>query len=442
MSDKITVTSRNSYWSRVKNSFWKIWLGIFLVILSIIFLFKNEQSFVETKAALNEWAEIVQETISTEINPQLDNAEVHLYGETSSPAESLQDSTFGIITNDLKLNRNVSMYQWTEEESEKCTDNIWWSETCETTYSYTKIWADYPIHSDDFYQTQWHENPTNWKYESQEREKSPILVWVYTLSSTFTNKLQNYKTLDLSTQNIIVPEEYKTSDNSSNSAQENTIEDNNNSYLYGDDTQAQENTQKNETNYQKFHIYNDHIYIGRNESEPELWDLKITFSSVKTGTVSIIWQQVWDTLTSYATSNWKSIALLQEWQVSAESMFASAQSANKFKTKLFRILLLVLMFIWFSMIFEFITTLAKVLPFLSRIVWAWTGIVAFSLTLIFGFLTIWISRLAVRPIVWVSCLAIVVVWIILLIKTKKNKKAKSWNDSNPKNDKDLEIIEA
>lgn len=438
MSDKVTVTSRNSYGSRVKNSFSRIGLWLILVVWSIIWIFLNEKNFLQTKVALNEWAEIVKETTSTEINPELDQAEVYLYWETNSSAEVLKDPVFWVIVDDLKLSRNVSMYQWTEDVDEDCTDNLWWSETCETTYSYSKAWEDYAVDSNNFYESAWHENPSNWKYESENREKSPIMLWVYTLDDVFVSSLLNYQTINLSEQEIIIPEEYKTIANTETS--ENTVENNNDSYLYGD-WENEEN--KTTENWTKFHISNDHIYIWNDESNPQIWDLKITFSSVKTWTISVIWQQNWNTLTSYTASNGKTISLLENWQVSAENMFIHAQKANKMMTWFLRWFLLVLMFAWFSMIFEFITTLTKVLPFLSRIVGVWTKTLAFALTLVFGFLAIWISRLAVRPVVWICCLVIVIAWIVMLIKAKKNKKVENWNTwSTKKEDKDVEIIEA
>lgn len=438
MADKVTVTSRNSYGSRVKNSFAKIWLWFIFVIGSIIWIFLNEKNFLQTKVALNEWAEIVKETVSTEINPELDQAEVHLYWETSSDAAALQDSVFWVIVDDLKLARSVSMYQWTEESEEDCTDNLWWSEDCTTTYSYEKAWEDYAVNSSNFYESEWHENPTTWKYESQEREKSPIMLWAYTLGDVFVSSLLNYKTINLSEQEIIVPEEYKVRESTDTETSENSVEDNNNSYLYGD---TEEETEV-KNNWSKFHIHDNYIYIWDDEWNPQVWDLKITFSSVKTWTVSVIWMQNWNTLTSYTASNGKTISLLENWQVSAENMFAHAQDANKKWTRFLRLVLLVLMFSWFSMMLEFITTLAKVLPFLSRLMGVWTGILAFALTLVFGFLAIWISRLAVRPIVWICCLAVVVVWIIMLVRARKNKKSEKWNNSNPKDDKNIEIIEA
>lgn len=440
MVDKVSVTTRHSYGSRVKNSFWKIGWGFLLVILSIFLIFKNEQNFLQTKVALNEWAEIVKEAVSSEINPEFDQAEVHVYWETSSSAEALQDSVFWVIVDDLKLARNVSMYQWDEDSSEECTDNYGGSEECTTTYDYDKVWSDSAINSSNFYNSVWHENPTTWKYESQVREKFPIMLWAYTLDNVFVNDLNNYRTLNLSEQNIIIPDEYKKTEVVSAEINENNIEDNNNSYLYWE-----ENTEKN-VDWNGFYIHDSYIYIWQDETNPQIWDLKITFESVKTWVVSIVWKQAGSVLTDYTASNGKSIALLQNWQVSAEQMFIDAQNQNKNLTWLFRVLLLVVMFIGFSMIFEFITTLAKVLPFLSKIIGVWTGIIAFALTLVFGFLAIWISRLAVRPVVWISCLVVVIVWIVMLVKAKKNKKIEKWNDQNPTstptNDKDVEVIEA
>ena len=442
MADKVTVSTRHSYGSRLKNSFGKIGWWILLVIWSIIWIFMNEKNFVQTKVALNEWAEIVQETVSTEINSSLDGAEVHLYWETNSSAEALKDPIFWVTVDDLKLERNVLMYQWIEESEEHCTDNVGWSEDCETTYTYSKWWKEYAINSDSFYESVWHENPSAWKYESDNWEKSPIMLGVYVLDSVFVNSLTNYRAVSLSDQDIIVPEEYKTSEATSTETTENAVENNNDSYLYWD----WEEWNTTATNFAKFHITDNHIYVWNNESSPQVWDLKISFSSVKTWVISVVWQQYGDTLTSYTASNGKTISLLENWQVTAENMFMHAQDANKKLTWFLRWILLLLMFAWFSMMLEFITTLAKVLPFLSRIIGVWTGIIAFALTLVFGFLAFGISRLAVRPVVWICCLAVAVFGIVMLVRAKKNKKADKWNDSTPysapKDDKDVEIIEA
>ena len=417
MVDKVTVSSHHSYGSRVGNSFKAILWGIILVIVSIRLLAWNEKNYVETKAALKEWAEIVQEANIDQINPDLEWQEIHISGETASNAEALKDNIFWVVTDNLKLKRTVEMYQWYEEEHEECHDNYWWSEDCETTYTYDKKWSDDHISSNSFYQTANHENPSTWDYESDERVKEPITLWAYTLANVFVNQLTDYKTINLSEQNINIPDKYQVI--AGQTTQSNwTVEDNNNNYLYGDS----ETTTTTSASNERFHINGDVIYIWLDPSKPAVWDLKITFSSVNPSTVSVVWKQMGSDLTSYKVSNWRNINLLSQGNVSAEDMFIEAQKENKMMTWIIRIIWLILMYCGFASMFKFIETLAKVIPFLANIIWVWTGIIALWLTLIVWFLTIWIAWLAVRPVIWICCLVVAAAWIFLLVKSKKDKK--------------------
>ena len=333
---------------------------------------------------------------------------VHLYWETASSAESLQDNVFWVVTDDLKLKRTVEMYQWYEESSEHCTDNLWWSEDCTTTYNYYKQWSDEKINSNSFYESNGHNNPSNWEYDSTQQTKSPITLWAYTLSSTFTTQLTNYQAINLNEQNIKTPEQYI-------------------------------------NNPDEFHIQNDYIYIWKNPSNPTVWDLKITFSSVKPWSISIAGKQVWNELTSYTTSNGRSFALLEQWNVTADDMFQHAQQANKMTTWILRLFWLLLMFLAFSMMMQFVETVAKVVPFLSKVIWVWTGLIAFCLTLVLWFIVIGLAWIAVRPVIWISCLVVAAVGIFLLTKSKKNKKEnnpESPEQPKQKNPEPTEVIEA
>ena len=419
MADRISVTSHNSYWSRVGNSFKAILWGIVLVWISIWLLAWNEKNYVEQKAALKEWASIVQEATVDQINPELEWNEIHVSWQTSSDAEALKDNVFWVVTDDLKLKRSVEMYQWYEEEHEECHDNYWWSEDCTTTYTYDTKWSKEAISSSRFYQTSNHENPSIWEYESNERVKEPITLWAYTLTTVFVNQLMDYKTINLSEQEIVVPEKYKlTTGQPSQTNEPTTVEDNNNSYLYWD---SQENTSTVASN-ERFHINGNQIYIWLDPTKPAVWDLRITFSSVKPYTVSIVWKQMGNELTSYKVSNWRNINLLSQGNVSAEDMFLEAQKENKIMTWIIRLIGLLLMYCGFASMFKFIETIAKVIPFLANIIWVWTGIIALGLTLIIWFVTIWIAWLVVRPIIWICCLVVAAGGIFLLSKSKKTKK--------------------
>ena len=443
MVDKVTVSSHNSYGSRVGNSFKAILWGIILVWISIWLLIWNEKNFVEQKAALDEWASIVQEAIIDQINSELDWSEIHVSWQTASDDETLRDDVFWVVTDDLKLIRTVEMYQWYEDEDTECHDNYWWSEDCETTYTYDTKWSETAIDSNDFYQTSNHENPTIREYESNEWVKNPITLGAYTLTDTFIDKLVNYRTINLSEQEIVTPEKYKNSTveqvTQTVETTETTVEDNNNSYLYGD---SEENNAANttESTNERFHINGNQIYIWLDPTKPAVWDLRITFSSVKPGTVSVIWKQVNSELTSYTASNWRPIALLEEWSVTAADMFLHAQQANKNMTWLLRLLWLFLMYCGFAAMFKFIETIAKVLPFLANIIWVWTGLIALWLTLVVWFVTIWIAWIAVRPVIGISCLVVAAAWIFLLVKSKKNKKENPEIKLDTPEKKDTDVV--
>lgn len=415
MADSVSVTSHNSYGSRVGNSFKAILWGIILVWFSIWLLAWNENNYVKQKAALKEWASIVQEATIDQINSELEWKEIHVSWETSSNAEALKDSIFWITTDNLKLKRTVEMYQWYEDEHEECHDNYWWSEDCSTTYTYDTKWSDEHISSNNFYQASNHENPSFWEYESEEQVKEPITLWAYTLTDVFVNQLTDYKTINLSEQNITIPEKYKWTSNQ-NDTSTGTVEDNNNNYLYGES-----NENNTATSNEKFHINGDQIYIWLDPTKPAVWDLRITFSSVKPYTVSIVWKQMGNELTSYKVSNWRNINLLSQGNISADDMFTQAQKENKMITWIIRFIWLLLMYCGFAAMFKFVETLAKVLPFLANIIWVWTGIIALGLTLAVGFITIAIAWLAVRPIIWICCLVVAAGGIFLLIKNKKSK---------------------
>ncbi len=146
------------------------------MIVSIALLARNENNFVEQKAALKEGEKNVISTSPTPLDSSLEGKLVYFNGETSSPAEKLVDQDFNILTDDLKLIRNVEMYQWKEDSEEDCHDNYGGGEECTTTYDYRKVWEDQPIDSSRFYQEEGHRNPTHRAYSSKTLEKKPILV--------------------------------------------------------------------------------------------------------------------------------------------------------------------------------------------------------------------------------------------------------------------------
>jgi hypothetical protein len=96
------------------------------------------------------------------------------------------------------------------------------------------------------------------------------------LTDTFINKLVNYRTINLSEQEVITPEKYKKATveqiaptvetTETTETIEKSVEDNNNSYLYGDSEENTASYTTEDTNTavatnEKFHINGDQIYI-------------------------------------------------------------------------------------------------------------------------------------------------------------------------------------
>jgi hypothetical protein len=70
------------------------------------------------------------------------------------------------------------------------------------------------------------------------------------------------------------------------------------------------------------------IYIGLDPESPAVGDIKVRFSVVKTGAVSIVGKQSGNEMRTYKTSNNRDIALLENGNKSSAEMFAAAHAAN------------------------------------------------------------------------------------------------------------------
>ena len=119
--DKFTETSYTSYGQNIGNSFKGIFIGILLIIGSIILLWWNEGRSVEQATALQE----MQSKITTLSAPNYDSAQegkaILIQGEVK-PLSEVIDPEFNVKTDGLSLRRQVEMYQWKEHEKSTSKD--------------------------------------------------------------------------------------------------------------------------------------------------------------------------------------------------------------------------------------------------------------------------------------------------------------------------------
>ena len=132
-----TKTSRKSWFNRIFDSFVSAILGIVLFFFTFAVITASEGVYVTRLQSIDK---ISDDLVSTD-------AELgrHLfYTSDTIRGTHLQDKTFGISSNCLRMRRVTEMYQYYEETSTKTVkDSVGGGETTQTTYTLKTDWFDY-----------------------------------------------------------------------------------------------------------------------------------------------------------------------------------------------------------------------------------------------------------------------------------------------------------
>jgi Transmembrane protein 43 len=380
--DQVTVTENISYFSRIKWWFKNIVWWIICIFIWIGLLQWNEWRAVQTQKSLEEWQKITITIPWDIVMPSNEWKLVH-FTWTTNTTNSAKDQDFGIMPSwAVVIERKVETYQREEESTTTTKDKIGWWQEQTTTYSYKKTWSESDIDSTNFKQQEGHLNisskPTSSKFIWQD-----IKVGAFTLPSYLINwinakdKIQDLSWVITSWLTSVYP----------------TIKS----------------------------IW-DHLYIGKwNESQPEIWDKKISFYVAYPQITSIIAKQEWNSVNDYQTQAWDSISMMSEWNLSSQEMYQQAIESNKIMTWMMRWLWTLLIIIGFAMLFSLLATLWAVIPILGNIIWFWTWMISFILWCAVSIIIIAIAWIRFRPVVWIWLIALVVVVMVRLWKKKQVK---------------------
>ena len=378
--DQFSEVTSESWFSRISGAIKGIIFGLILFLISFPILFWNEGRAVERYKTLKEGGGSVISANADSINNDFEGKLVHLSGKAITD-EILEDNTFGIKTNSIKLKRNIEMFQWVEKSSSKTEKKLGGGTETVTTYSYEKKWSSELVDSNEFKKQANHSNPASFPFQNKEFISTDVSLGAYKLSKSLINKINKYESFPLKSS-YILPEELK----------------------------------KDEP----FHINDGIIHIGEQPSSPQIGDTRISFKVITPQEVSIVAKQTGNTFERFHTSNGGSIELLELGVFSSENMFKKAESSNAFTTWMFRGLGFILMVIGLTMLFNPLEVLADILPLLGDIVGAGTSLISFLLSLILSFITISIAWIFYRPILAISLLCIAG-GVIFVIKNKLGK---------------------
>jgi len=346
---------------------------MFLLLVGL--LWWSESSTVEIKKSLEEGESKVITVPSGVVNKANEGKLVHVSGLATSK-ETLTDPRFETIsvTNSLKLERRVEMYQWKEtEHTETQSGYQGGSSHRYTKYSYDKKWSSKLIDSSRFHESG-HDNPRSMPVkEWKEYARNPKLD-AFKITKSLINKMGN----------------------------------------------GQEITPKTTAGLEGSRIVGNKLYHGSNPSykgglfnSANIGDIRISFHAHKPGEITVIAKQSGDTLSTYTTSNGETLELVANGRVRAEKMFGHARTLKSIMTWFVRFIIWVFLFVIICITFRLSSELINNIPLLGDL--AKWGTILFSLVMAFSIsaLVISLTWISYRPLTSTPLLLCAIAFVIL-----------------------------
>ena len=376
---KVTKTS---YGGRLKNALGGVGMGFILLIVGTVLLFWNEGRTVKTTRMLKEAQGVCVELGDIDqVNPDMNGKMIHACG-LATTKDILTDGQFGISVNAVKLIRSTEFYQWVEHASSTTKDKIGGGQETVTTYTYTKEWVGSPVNSSNFEDPEYKgiKNDVLLNLEDQTWQAKNVSFGAYRFPDALISQMNDRTSLIVD----IEPE----------------VEDEYKGIIHTD---------------------GNVIYLGENPNSPNVGDVRVSYEKVLPGEVSILAQVAGDSFERYTAKNGYTLLTLRDGTVGMDNMFDTEREGNKTLAWILRILGILLIVFGFRNIFNIVTALLKVLPFLGNIANLGVGLVSWVLGLAWSLVVIAIGWLVYRPVLGVALLVAAAALIWFLGKKSKEK---------------------
>ena len=379
---KVTTTS---YGGRLKKATQGVGMGFLMLIAGTVLLFWNEGRTVKTTKMLKEAQSVCIELGDVDqINVEADGKIVHASGFATTQ-DILTDGDFDISVNAIKLIRSVEYYQWVEHQHSETKDKVGGGQETITTYTYSKEWVSSPVNSYNFEDPDYRgiDNSVLLSVESNTWQAQNVSFGAYQFPESLISQMNNSRAFQVELKPEVTQyyeEQFHKA--YSVSASQNFI-----------------------------HVNGNIVYVGVNSASPTIGDVRVTYKQVVPGDVSILAKVNGNTFEKYTAKNGYSLITLEDGTVSADEMFANEHASNKFMAWLLRIIGILLVFGGFKNIFNIITQLLKVLPFLANIADLGVNLVAGVLTAVWCLVVIAIAWLWYRPLLGILLLIIAALYV-------------------------------
>ena len=406
-----TVTTHQSWGSRLGNSLKGIVAGLVVFVLAFPVLFWNEGRTVHRAKALAEGESVCEESPATP-DVSLDGKLVHVSAEAVSD-ETLSDDLFPVSVTGIRLERIVEMYQWEEDSKSETKKNLGGSTDTVTTYTYHKRWLDHAEDSSGF-QEAGHDNPTM-PIDGAEVQAGAARLGGFELPGEIIRRIGGEKALafDPGEAGFEPPFPADTA-------------------VVGGVLYLRPGLRRPDRDVGKAAATNATAAATNAAPEtatnaapaaaapnfamaPEIGDVRVSFRWVPNHVVSVVAKQEGSRLGSYQTKN-GAVLLLADGEKTADEMFSAAKSANKMIAWLLRLGGFLMMLFGVRMVLGPLEVLADVVPFIGRIVGFGTGLVAAIVAIPCTLVTIAIAWIAYRPVLGIALLVAAGAAVVLLVR--------------------------
>ena len=391
---KVTKTS---YGGRLKNALSGVAAGFIMLILGTVLLFWNEGRTVKTTRMLKEAQGVCVELPGIDaVDAEYDGKMIHASGFAGTE-DILTDGQFDISVNAVKLIRYAEYYQWVEHQSSETKDKVGGGQETITTYTYSKEWVGSPVSSASFEDPDYRgiDNDVLLNVEDKTYQAEHVTFGAYVFPESLISQMNDARPLGIELKPEVV-KQYETEFH---------------------------NTYNVDASTAFMHPSGNVLYIGVNPNSPTVGDVRVTFKQVLPGDVSILAKVNGNTFEKYTAKNGYSLITLEDGTVSMDEMFANEHAANKTIAWILRVIGILLIIGGFKNIFNIITALLKVLPFLGNIANLGVGLVSWVLGLAWSLVVIAIAWLWYRPVLGIALLAVAAALIWFLGKKSKAKGA-------------------
>jgi hypothetical protein len=443
----VTEVTSESWFERLKNSIKSVLLGIVLFIVSFPLLWFNEGCAVRTAKSLAEGQRDVVSVNADAVDRANESKLVHLSGKADTQ-EVLTDQTFGVSETALMLARRVEMYQWIENKEEKEERQTGGSKKTTTVYTYDQVWQEGLNDSLNFKQPEGHENPDSMPVSSATFKASVVTLGAFKLTadqiSATVNKSEKKpiavteemlsqvpaplrEKLTIHDGRLYLPAKAQTAPPSGTNTAGETGADGGDtaaSATAPDDgeTATAERAAAAEGDAPDANGGEDgESPSGDGETapapapsgtaavaigEPQIGDVRVSFTVVRPTTISVIAQQVGDSFQPYQTKAGDQLDRVDIGKLSAEEMFQKAVAENNMRTWILRLVGFLLMLFGLMMLFSPLVVLADVIPMVGDLLRAGSFVIALAIAVPLSLLTIAVAWVVYRPLLGI-CLIVV-----------------------------------